>query len=92
MQLRLVLDGHREADGKNNSLGTAFETGEVRRLDGKWGGSQGIMHHKFVLFDNRRVVTGSFNWTAGAREHVNYEKCSLLLDDSSVISSYRQGV
>src|ERR1019366_8036209 len=50
--------------------------GEVRVLDGKRGGTQGIMHHKFVLFDRERVVTGSFNLTAGA-EHVNYENALL---------------
>jgi phosphatidylserine/phosphatidylglycerophosphate/cardiolipin synthase-like enzyme len=88
VRLRLVLDGHREADGKTNTLGIAFVAGEVRRLDGKRGGTQGIMHHKFVLFDNASVVTGSFNWTAGA-EHSNYEN-ALLIDDSVVVTSYNQ--
>jgi len=88
VRLRLVLDGHSEAEGKDNSLGTAFVHGEVRRLDGKRGGTQGIMHHKFVLFDNDRVVTGSFNWTAGA-EHVNYEN-ALLTDSSSVVAAYKR--
>src|SRR5476649_375899 len=84
--MRLVLDGHSEADGKGNNLAIAFAAGEVRRLDGKRGGTQGIMHHKFVLFDKERVVTGSFNWTAGA-EHVNYEN-ALLTDSSSVVAAY----
>jgi phosphatidylserine/phosphatidylglycerophosphate/cardiolipin synthase-like enzyme len=88
VRLRLVLDGHPEAEGKTNTVGLAFVAGEVRRLDGKRGGSRGIMHHKFVLFDQARVVTGSFNWTAGA-EHVNYEN-ALLIDDSSVVTSYSQ--
>jgi phosphatidylserine/phosphatidylglycerophosphate/cardiolipin synthase-like enzyme len=86
VRVRIVLDGHSEAEGRNNSLEIAFATGEVRRLDGKRGGTQGIMHHKFVLFDKERVVTGSFNWTAGA-EHVNYEN-ALLTDNSNVVAAY----
>jgi cardiolipin hydrolase len=88
VHLRLVLDGHPEAEGNHNALGIAFAPGEVRRLDGKHGGAQGIMHHKFVLFDKSRVVTGSFNWTAGA-EHINYEN-ALLTDSSSVVTSFGQ--
>jgi phosphatidylserine/phosphatidylglycerophosphate/cardiolipin synthase-like enzyme len=88
VRMRLVLDGHSEAEGKNNTLGIAFVAGEVRRLDGKKGGTQGIMHHKFVLFDQKSVVTGSFNWTAGA-EHANYEN-ALLTDSPEVVAAYGQ--
>jgi len=86
VRVRLVLDGHSETEGRDNHLGIAFVAGEVRRLDGKRGGAQGIMHHKFVLFDRKRVVTGSFNWTSGA-EHVNYEN-ALLMDSASVVAAY----
>jgi phosphatidylserine/phosphatidylglycerophosphate/cardiolipin synthase-like enzyme len=30
------------------------------------------MHHKFALFDDERVLTGSYNWTRGAAEY-NHE-------------------
>ena len=86
VRLRIVLDGRSEAEGKDDNLGIAFVRGEVRRLDGKRNGTQGIMHHKFVLFDRARVVTGSFNWTSGA-EHVNYEN-ALLTDASSAVSAF----
>ena len=36
----------------------------VRLLKG--GGSYGIMHNKFAVFDGELVETGSFNWTAAA--------------------------
>jgi phosphatidylserine/phosphatidylglycerophosphate/cardiolipin synthase-like enzyme len=29
-------------------------------------------HHKFALFDNARLLTGSYNWTRSAPEH-NHE-------------------
>ncbi len=38
----------------------------------KGGGSFGIMHNKFAVFDGELVETGSFNWTAAADEK-NFE-------------------
>ena len=35
-----------------------FQSAFVSLLDGKRGEKQGIMHHKFVCFDRRRIVTG----------------------------------
>src|SRR5258706_3026782 len=47
---------------------------------------RGVMHHKFAVFDRKKVVTGSFNWTPGA-EHANYES-ALLIDDAGTVSAY----
>jgi phosphatidylserine/phosphatidylglycerophosphate/cardiolipin synthase-like enzyme len=68
--------------------GKDLSTGEVRWLGGKNNGGRGIMHHKFVLFDRQKVVTGSFNWTPGA-EHVNYEN-ALLIDDPETVKSFSE--
>jgi phosphatidylserine/phosphatidylglycerophosphate/cardiolipin synthase-like enzyme len=45
-----------------------------------------IMHDKFVVADEKRVETGSFNWTNPA-EQVNEENC-LVLDESETVSKY----
>ena len=80
VKIRLVLDAsHRDQD-----LGA----GEVRWLGGKNAGNRGVMHHKFALFDQKQVATGSFNWTPGA-EHANYEN-ALLLDDTETVKAYIQ--
>lgn len=36
-----------------------------------------IEHNKFAVFDNRRIVTGSYNWTHNASAH-NSENCIFL--------------
>ena len=37
-----------------------------------------IEHNKFAVFDNRRVVTGSFNWTTNASDS-NSENCVFFI-------------
>lgn len=36
-----------------------------------------IEHNKFAIFDNRRIITGSYNWTRNASAH-NSENCILF--------------
>ena len=56
-----------------------------------WSGGRsvrGLMHHKFAVFDTDLAVTGSYNWTRGAR-HDNYEN-ALFEDDADVVKAYMQ--
>ncbi len=39
--------------------------------------SHKIMHHKFAIFDGRRVMSGSYNWTENA-SHRNAENCDFF--------------
>ena len=82
VHLRLVLDAsHREEDLP------VLPAGNVRWLGGM-PQSRGVMHDKFALFDQARVVTGSYNWTPGA-EYANYEN-ALLTDDSNTVKAYAE--
>jgi cardiolipin hydrolase len=47
-----------------------------------------IMHNKYAVADNKRVMLGSFNWTRSA-ENSNDENC-LITDDVSVVAKYKQ--
>jgi mitochondrial cardiolipin hydrolase len=49
---------------------------------------QSLMHHKFAVFDDRLVATGSYNWTNSA-EHANYENL-VVLDDPDVVGRFQQ--
>jgi phosphatidylserine/phosphatidylglycerophosphate/cardiolipin synthase-like enzyme len=46
------------------------------------------MHHKFAIFDDRLVATGSYNWTQSA-ERANYENL-ILLDDPKVVARFTE--
>jgi mitochondrial cardiolipin hydrolase len=47
---------------------------------------QSLMHHKFAVFDERVVATGSYNWTNTA-ERANYENL-VLFDDREVVARF----
>ena len=63
---------------------------DVRALAGRGGrgGHLGLMHDKFAIFDERQVVTGSYNWTRSA-EHSNYENV-LIEDDPEIVRKYHR--
>ncbi len=47
-----------------------------------------LMHHKFAVFDDRLVATGSYNWTNTA-ERANHENL-VLLDDAETVGAFLQ--
>ena len=42
-----------------------------------------IMHHKFAIFDNKKAVEGSFNWTNSAANK-NSEDCNIIYDENDI--------
>jgi phosphatidylserine/phosphatidylglycerophosphate/cardiolipin synthase-like enzyme len=49
---------------------------------------QSLMHNKFAVFDERLVVTGSYNWTHSA-EYANYENL-VVLEEPRLAARYQQ--
>ena len=47
-----------------------------------------LMHHKFAVFDEHLVVTGSYNWT-NSGEHANYENLAVL-DEPEMVKRFQQ--
>jgi cardiolipin hydrolase len=46
------------------------------------------MHHKFALFDDARLVTGSYNWTRSAAEY--NEENLIITADPRLVGPFRQ--
>lgn len=53
----------------------------IKLLNG--GGSYGIMHHKFAVFDGALLMTGSFNWTRAA-DAKNFENAVFKTDKALI--------
>lgn len=47
------------------------------------------MHHKFALFDDEYVLTGSYNWTRSAATH-NFENLIILQNHEAFVSYERE--
>lgn len=82
--IRVVADA-RQVQGKHSEIPLLLDRGVKVRL--VRGNGRGIMHHKFVIFDGRHLVTGSYNWTDSA-ERLNYENV-LFLDDPAIVQRYQ---
>jgi cardiolipin hydrolase len=81
--LRLLTDNDKLHD-KGSDIGQLHTAGLPIRLDR----TANHMHHKFAVADNRRVLTGSYNWTRSASLY-NMENL-LITDDRAVVRRYTE--
>lgn len=88
VDVRLVYDyGHAKSApgataGPSAEYLALLEAGvPVRVLKG--GGSFGIMHHKYAVFDGQLLATGSFNWTRAADDR-NFENAVFKTDKALI--------
>lgn len=85
VQIRVVVDREMAETGGSGIRGLRLNGVTVRSLGVP---EQSLMHHKFAVFDERLVVTGSYNWTNSA-EHANYENL-VVLEDPEMVSRFQQ--
>jgi mitochondrial cardiolipin hydrolase len=79
VQVRIITD-----DEKARDAGSDIDQLQMVGIPCKMDvGNPAHMHHKFALFDNRRLMTGSFNWTRSASEQ-NEENLIVTTDPSLV--------
>jgi cardiolipin hydrolase len=82
VRVRLVTD-----DEKSQDRGS-----EIMRLqdDGiavAWDRGPEHMHHKFAVFDDGVLLTGSYNWTVAAAKH--NEENIVVSDDRRLVAAFR---
>lgn len=93
---RALLEAHRRGvgvrvisdDDKSLDPGSDLAWLSDRGIQVRTDAGPEHMHHKFAIFDARRLASGSFNWTRSASRH-NYENV-LLTDDSRLVAAYRE--
>lgn len=79
VQVRIITD-----DEKARDAGSDIDQLQMVGIPCKMDvGNPAHMHHKFALFDGRRLMTGSFNWTRSASEQ-NEENLIVTTDPSLV--------
>lgn len=82
----VVMDAHeaRSRSSQYPALAAALGPRVALRTD-RSGNRHAIMHHKFVVVDDRIVATGSANWTYEARS--NWENL-VVLDDPALARAF----
>ncbi len=83
VRIRVITDDEKAHD-LGSDIGRLRETGIEVREDR----SPYHMHHKFALFDDLRLVTGSYNWTRGAAEH--NEDHFIVTNDADLLRQFRK--
>lgn len=83
IKVRIITD-----DEKLNDRGSDIRKLAAHGIETRVDNSPHYMHHKFAIFDNTKVVTGSYNWTRSAAEY-NQENL-LLTDDKRAVSAYKK--
>ena len=91
-----IVDAHRRGvavrvlsdDDKAGDLGSDVDRLAAAGVPVRVDDSPHHMHHKFAVFDAKRVVTGSYNWTRSAAKH-NRENI-LITDDPRLTGPYQQ--
>ncbi len=82
VHVKILIDKS-QLKGKHSQLPLLFQKGIPVFIDS----AAGIAHNKTMVFDDRWVLTGSFNWTRAA-ECRNAENI-LLIEDSKLANIYK---
>ena len=85
VHVRVLVDREMAETGGSGVRGLRLNGITVRTLGVP---EQSLMHNKFAVFDERLVVTGSYNWTHSA-EHANYENL-VVLEEPKLVERFQQ--
>lgn len=80
--VKIITDNEKQFD-KGSDIQRMMDLGIPTVVDK----TSAHMHHKFALFDDHTVLTGSYNWTRSAATH-NHENI-LILEDPKVFRAYK---
>ncbi len=79
--VRIISDDDK-ANDRGSDVDRLAEAGVRVRVDR----TQYHMHHKFAVFDERLLLTGSYNWTRGAAEY--NEENFIITSDQHFVHSF----
>lgn len=81
VDIKIITDNDKSLD-EGSDIEELAKAGIAVKMDS----TPNHMHHKFMLTDQRSLITGSYNWTRSAARY-NHENI-LLTQDPAVIRSY----
>jgi len=93
---RAIMNAHKRKvsvhiitdDQKSMDLGSDIESLSRGGIPVRMDDSEAHMHNKFLIVDQKKLVTGSFNWTRSATSF-NQENI-LITDDKDAVKAYQK--
>jgi mitochondrial cardiolipin hydrolase len=82
VRIRVISD-----DEKANDLGSDIDALQAAGIPVRMDNDPNHMHHKYAIFDQEVVVTGSYNWTRSAAQ--GNEENIVLLPDQSILCRFQ---
>ena len=83
ISIKIITD-----NDKLHDTGSDIREMAARGLEVRIDKTRSHMHHKFAIFDEARVLTGSYNWTRSAAMY-NHENI-LVTDNHSIVQDYNR--
>ena len=85
VKIRIITDS-KQANLRSSKITSLIQGGiQVKVLGGK---DKGVMNHRFVIFDGKKVFAGSYDWSDASAKK-NYENI-LILTENEVTESYQK--
>jgi phosphatidylserine/phosphatidylglycerophosphate/cardiolipin synthase-like enzyme len=81
LEVRVITDNDKSFD-RGSDIAQLADAGIAVKMDS----TPNHMHHKFMLVDNKALLTGSYNWTSSAARY-NHENV-LLTKEEKVVGSF----
>jgi mitochondrial cardiolipin hydrolase len=82
VKVRLITDGKGARMKSSRITYLVTEGVSVKVLKGR---DKGVMNHRFAIFDGKKVLTGSFDWSEGSQK-LNYENVIILSSEETAAS------
>jgi phosphatidylserine/phosphatidylglycerophosphate/cardiolipin synthase-like enzyme len=85
VKVRVIADS-KQANIRTSKITYLIQQGILVKVLG--GKEKGVMNHRFMVLDGKRVLIGSFDWSEASLKW-NYENI-LILYESEVVASYQK--
>ena len=82
--IRIITDST-EDEASSSKMGALRRAGV--RLKSNKRGTGALMHHKFVIVDGKKLLTGSFNWTSKAV--VSNHEAVIITTEPSLVKPFQ---
>lgn len=81
VMVRIISDNE-----KSDDLGSDIQQLDRRGVAVRVDRTEHHMHHKYAIFDNKQLITGSYNWTRSAAK--NNEENFIVTSDPDLLKSF----